>query len=100
MSYKCQRVGLGYGAEGANLVTQTCGRKETACLVPPEREVRGLDFFFFLEVRTSVERLVMVANVGAKEFRKLCELCYIHRYYDSVVTNMNPHNIFSDIFVI
>lgn len=36
----------------------------------------------------------MVANVGAKEFRKPCELCYIHRYYDSVVTNMNPHNIF------
>lgn len=39
-------------------------------LVPSKRQMRGLDFFFFLVVRTSVERLVMVANVGAKELRK------------------------------
>lgn len=68
-SYEYQRWCLDCRAEGANLVTQTCGKKETVRLVPSEREMRGLDFFF-LVVRTSVERLVIVANVGTKKLRK------------------------------
>lgn len=36
--------------------------------------------------------------MDAKELRKnpqnLGSLCYIHRCYDSVITNMIPHNIF------
>ena len=98
-SCKCQRGGLDCGAEGANLVTQTSGTKETISLVPFEREIRALDLFF-LSIQNFCWKIHNGYKCRCKGVKKKpqrlgwpCELHYICRYYDSVITNIIPHNI-------